>query len=55
MRMQSDPEGWNFCVRLGAGCVHLTLGAAHGDAVLSGTGNWAPGHSYPLPRQLGCL
>lgn len=33
----------------------LTLGAAHSDMVLSGTGDRAPGHPYALPQQLSCL
>lgn len=55
VRLQSHPEGWNFSVCVRGCCVNLTLDAAYSDAVLSGTGNWAPGHSYPLPRQLSRL
>lgn len=33
----------------------LTLGAAQSDAIFSGTGDRAPGHSYTLPRQFSCL
>lgn len=53
-RVQSDPEGWDFSV-CSVWRVCLTLGAAHSDAILGGTGNWAPGHSHALPRQLGGL